>query len=146
MKEKSSEKPEAKTSAVDEQEIEATSTTEIQKDKLDTCWIEFIEIKKKKGKDQAVTMLKEPYTLENNTVTLTLSNEVLLNTFDKIKSDLQAYLRKALNNTGLVLEAKVTEAVAEDMIYTNKEKFLHLAKKYPALQELQEKLGLDPDY
>ena len=46
----------------------------------------------------------------------------------------------------IVLEAIVKETEREDMIYTNKEKFNHLAKKHPALGELQKKLGLDPDY
>ncbi len=32
------------------------------------------------------------------------------------------------------------------MLYTNKEKFDHLAEKYPSLKLLQEKLSLDPDY
>ncbi len=67
-------------------------------------------------------------------------------TFDHLKAELQGYLRKALKNNKIFVEAIVEETAREDMIYTNKEKFAHLAKKYPALKDLQEKLGLDPDY
>ena len=77
---------------------------------------------------------------------ITLSNDVLKITFDRVKADLQGFLRTNLKNGRIILEATVTETAQEDMIYTNNEKFTHLAKKHPALKELQEKLGLDPDY
>ena len=91
-------------------------------------------------------LLKEPYVLDANKVIVTLSNEVLNITFNYLKSDLQGFLRKSLKNNKIILEAIVQETAREDMIYTNKEKFAHLAKKHPALKDLQEKLGLDPDY
>ncbi len=103
-------------------------------------------LKKEKGKDQEIILLKEPYSLEANKVVVKLSNEVLKITFDHLKAELQGYLRKALKNNKIFVEAIVEETAREDMIYTNKEKFAHLAKKYPALKDLQEKLGLDPDY
>jgi hypothetical protein len=116
------------------------------KDDLDNHWQEFIALKKKEGKDQEIMLLKEPYTLVTNKVIIKLSNEVLKITFNHLKSDLQGFLRKALKNNKIILEAIVEEMAREDMIYTNKEKFAHLAKKHPLLNDLQEKLGLDPDY
>jgi hypothetical protein len=116
------------------------------KEDLDKHWQEFITIKKENGKDQEIMLLKEPYTLEANKVVVKLSNEVLNITFNHLKADLQGFLRKALKNNKIVLEAIVEETAREDMIYTNKEKFAHLAKKHPVLKDLQEKLGLDPDY
>ena len=113
---------------------------------LDEKWQEFAESQKKAGKDQAYITLLEPYELDDKKVTITLSNEVLKITFDKLKADLQGYLRNELENRAIVLEAEVKETQREDMIYTNKEKFNFLAKKHPALEELQKKLGLDPDY
>jgi DNA polymerase-3 subunit gamma/tau len=103
-------------------------------------------LKKENGKKQEIMMLKEPYELQENKVVLKLSNEVLKITFDHLKSDLQGYLRKSLKNNKIILEAEVMETAREDMIYTNKEKFAHLVKKYPDLKDLQERLGLDPDY
>jgi DNA polymerase-3 subunit gamma/tau len=60
--------------------------------------------------------------------------------------ELQGFLRTSLKNSKIILDSVVEEVKNEDMMYTNKEKFDHLAKKYPALTELQQKLGLDPDY
>lgn len=91
-------------------------------------------------------LLKEPYSLKENKVVVNLSNEVLNITFNHLKADLQGYLRRELKNNKIILESLVKETAREDMIYTNKEKFAHLAKKHPALKDLQEKLGLDPDY
>jgi hypothetical protein len=116
------------------------------KDDLDKYWQEFIELKKENGKDQEIMLLKEPYSLEANKVVVNLSNEVLNITFNHLKADLQGYLRKALKNNKILLEAVIEETAREDMIYTNKEKFAHLANKHPVLNDLQEKLGLDPDY
>ncbi len=93
-----------------------------------------------------VTLLKEPYELQDNKVALKLANEVLHITFNEIKAELQQYLRQKLKNGTIVLEATVTEIEDEQMIYTNREKFDYLKKKYPALQKLQDELGLDPDY
>lgn len=103
-------------------------------------------MKKENGKDQEIMLLKEPYSLKENKVVVNLSNEVLNITFNHLKADLQGFLRKALKNNKIILESLVKETAREDMIYTNKEKFAYLAKKHPALKDLQEKLGLDPDY
>jgi hypothetical protein len=116
------------------------------KEDLDKHWQEFIALKKENGKDQEIMLLKEPYTLEANKVVVKLSNEVLNITFNHLKADFQGFLRKALKNNKIILEATVEETAREDMIYTNKEKFAHLAKKHPVLKDLKEKLGLDPDY
>jgi len=121
-------------------------TDDFSKEDLDKVWQEFVNFRKEKGKDKEVMLLKDAYTLDGTKVTLKLSNEVLKYTFNNIKVDLQGYLRANLKNGKIVLEAIVEEIENEDMMYTNKEKFDHLAKKYPALTELQQKLGLDPDY
>lgn len=126
--------------------IDDPSNSTFTKEELDKKWQTFADLQKKSGKDQAYVTLLEPYALEEKKIVITLSNEVLKITFDKIKSDLQGFLRTELKNKAIVLEAEVKETQREDMIYTNKEKFNYLAKKHPALEELQKKLGLDPDY
>ena len=126
--------------------MEDPSNKVFTREELDTKWQAFADLQKEAGKDQAYVTLMEPYHLEDKKVIITLSNEVLKITFDKIKADLQGFLRQELGNKAIVLEAEVKETQREDMIYTNKEKFNYLAKKHPALEELQKKLGLDPDY
>lgn len=146
LKSKIKEKPEQKEEIDPDAPIVSSSNQPFSKEQLDEKWKTFAELQKKAGKDQAYVTLMEPYDHEDEKVTITLSNDVLKITFDKIKADLQGFLRNELNNMAIVLEAVVKETQREDMIYTNKEKFNYLAKKHPALDELQKKLGLDPDY
>ncbi|MEN8251432.1 MAG: hypothetical protein ABFS32_21080 [Bacteroidota bacterium] len=115
-------------------------------EELNQHWQSYSAIKKETGKNQEIMLLKEPYALNGYEIELTLSNEVLKITFDNLKADLQGYLRKNLKNNKLILKAVIKETAKEDMIYTNREKFEHLAKKHPALKELEDRLGLDPDY
>lgn len=126
--------------------IESSIHEDFGKEDLDRVWQEFVKIRKENGKDQEVMLLKEAYTLEDTKVIVKLSNEVLKYTFNNIKVELQGFLRSNLKNNKIVLDSIVEEIENEDMMYTNKEKFEHLAKKHPALKELQQKLGLDPDY
>lgn len=131
---------------IEEHNDETISEESFSKEDLDKHWQEFIARKKENGKDQEIMLLKEPYILEDNKVVVKLSNEVLNITFNHLKADLQGFLRKALKNKKIILESTVEETAREDMIYTNKEKFAHLVKKHPVLKDLQDKLGLDPDY
>jgi len=124
----------------------STLTEDFSKEDLDKVWQELINIKKEKGKDKEVMLLKDAYSLDGNKIILKLSNEVLKYTFNNIRVELQGFLRTSLKNNKVILDSVVEEVENEDMMYTNKEKFDHLAKKYPALTELQQKLGLDPDY
>jgi len=55
-------------------------------------------------------------------------------------------LRNGLNNDGLTLKSEIVDVSREKMLYTDQEKFEHLKKKYPALKDLQERLGLDPEF
>jgi hypothetical protein len=126
--------------------IESSISEDFSKEDLDKVWQGFIDVRKENGKDQEVMLLKEAYTLEDTKVILKLSNEVLKYTFNNIKVELQGFLRANLHNNKIVVDSIIEEIENEDMMYTNKEKFEHLAKKYPALKELQQKLGLDPDY
>ena len=146
LKSKIKAKPDEVIAEESSDQVEITETETFSKETLDECWLEFIKLKKENGKDQEIMLLKEPYELEENKVVIKLSNEVLKITFDHLKSDLQGYLRKSLKNNKIILEAEVIETAREDMIYTNKEKFAHLVKKYPDLKDLQDRLGLDPDY
>ena len=75
-----------------------------------------------------------------------IHNSILEVTFDKLKVDLQSHLRTVLQNDAIKVELEKLEIASKKMLYTNKEKFDHLAEKYPAIKLLQEKLNLDPDY
>ena len=62
-----------------------------------------------------------------------------------IKADLVAFLKEQLK-AQVMVEGVLIQHQNKRIIYTNKEKFDHLAEKYPHLHELKERLGLDTDY
>lgn len=110
------------------------------------AWSAFIDIRKEIGSEQEVAFLKHQYVLSNDVVKIQIHNSILELTFDKLKVDLQTHLRKFLKNDAIKVELEKLESESKKMLYTNKEKFNHLAEKYPAIKLLQEKLSLDPDY
>jgi hypothetical protein len=69
--------------------------------------------------------------------------ETLLNT---VKSDALTFLREKLHNNTILLSGELVEVDEKKVLYTNREKFDHLAEKNPQLKVLQERLGLDTDF
>ena len=84
--------------------------------------------------------------MKETEITIDITNEALIPTFEKIKFDLINELRNKLQNDLINVTAKVVEVEKGKMRYTDSEKFEYLKDKYPALKDLQEKLGLDPEF
>lgn len=109
-------------------------------------WDRFLKKMEAAGRHQEVIILKEPYDLNDSEIVLSIPNEALVSTFERVKSELLVSLRDGLGNDSLTLRSVVKEIDKSKMLYTDKEKFEHLKKKFPALKDLQEKLGLDPEF
>lgn len=99
-----------------------------------------------KGLHHESLILRESFDLNEHTITIRITNEALEGTFDRMRTDLLEKLRDQLKNDHLQLRSEIIEPEKKDMLYTDKEKFEHLKKKYPALKDLQERLGLDPEF
>ena len=115
-------------------------------DQLKLVWDDFAINKKEQGKDAEYAVLKQEYQLEGTKVILIFTNSVKLNILDRFRSDFITYLRKELDNGQIELETKLVAEEKKRIPYTNKEKFEHLAQKKPILNELKNRLGLDPDF
>jgi hypothetical protein len=111
---------------------------------LREAWNEFAE--QRKNQMAEYHLLKQEFSFKNNVISLYLTNPIEEPLLQSIKSDLLAYLREKLSNSSLQVERVMQEHQTRKIAYTNKEKFEHLAEKNPALYELKEKLGLDPDF
>jgi len=92
-----------------------------------------------------VNILSQEFECKSNEITLYLTNPIQVDILNDFRSELMDHLRKNLNNDFIKLNTQVMEQDDKKMIYTNKEKFKHLADKNKQLKLLQEKLGLDPD-
>lgn len=115
-------------------------------DDLDRVWNAFKAKREEEDNQLELLILKEPYELKGNTVTIKISNGASESSFERFRGDLLITLRDGLENDNLVLKSEVVDIAREKMLYTDKEKFEHLKKKYPALKDLQERLGLDPEF
>lgn len=132
-----------KTEEKEKIELKSNSFTD---EELASAWNNFIDIRKENGSEQEVAFLKHKFVRENDVVTIQIHNSILENTFNKIRVELLSHLRKSLQNDTIKVELEKLESESKKMIYTNKEKFDHLADKNPLIKLLQEKLSLDPDY
>jgi len=92
-----------------------------------------------------VNILSQEFELKGNEITLYLTNPIQVDILNDFRSELMDHLREKLNNDFIKLNTQVMEQDDKKMIYTNKEKFKHLADKNKQLKLLQERLGLDPD-
>lgn len=63
-----------------------------------------------------------------------------------IRTELTAFLRDKLKNSTVLVVGELNEAEEKKMMYTSRDKFEYLLGKNPALREMKERLGLDPDF
>jgi DNA polymerase-3 subunit gamma/tau len=83
----------------------------------------------------------------DHVITLTLENPVQVVQFNDFRAEFMAELRQRTNHPGLQVQTEVaTSAPTGRKLYTSNDKFAYLAEKYPALQEMKQRLGLDADF
>lgn len=136
-------KPKEEEQSEEEEKVDLRDTPYTPED-MQKAWDEFIDKGNFQNLDQE--MLKNPYQLEGHTITVSIPNEALVSSFERFRADLLQHIRNALKNDHITLQSKVVEVAQEKMRYTDREKFNYLKEKYPALKDLQDKLGLDPEF
>ena len=107
-------------------------------------WTEFAE--QRKHQVAEYQLLKGNIVLEKNQVILSLNNPIQEPLLQGIRTSLIGFLREKLGNNNLMVSGVLEQAAPSKVIYTNKEKFEHLAEKYPVLKDLKERFGLDTDF
>ncbi len=111
------------------------------------AWQKYGQQVKAEGRQGEYIVLKEmPDLAENHVVRVRLTNSVQLDFFEKAKPAAQVYLRQALQNSQIRLEHVIVKEAEGKRLYTAHEKFGYLLKKYPQLQALKDKLGLEADF
>jgi hypothetical protein len=110
---------------------------------VQAAWQKFAESRKTQVAEY--NLLSHDYELNGNVIKIHLANPVEEPLLAGLKSDLVAFLKDQLN-APVVVVGELMQQQTKRIIYTNKEKFDHLAEKYPYLLELKDRLGLDTDY
>lgn len=121
-----------------------TKSKPIVLEELKEAWNQFAA--QRKNQVAEFHLLSQPFEIIGNEVVLHLSNPVEEPLLESIKSDLTTHLRNKLENAMLSITSSLKELDARKIIYTDKEKFDHLAEKHPLLHELKQRLGLDTDF
>ena len=107
------------------------------------AWKRFAESRKTQVAEYG--LLQRDFELIGNTIQLQLTNPVEEPLLAGIKTDLLMFMKQNLN-ASINIEGVIIKSETKKMIYTNEDKFDHLAEKNPILHELKERLGLDTDY
>lgn len=136
------------TKTTEEKPAQHTSTAredkEIDYATLLTAWTEFAE--QRKNQVAEYQLLKGSIALEKNQVLLSLNNPIQEPLLHGIRTSLVGFLREKLGNNSVTVSGVLDQSAPGKVIYTNKEKFEHLAEKYPVLKDLKERFGLDTDF
>ena len=107
-------------------------------------WKEFAETRKVYQAEYY--LLSQEIEIRGKQVVVHLHNHFQETLIDTIKVDILTFLREKLSNNSIQLLGEIKAADEKKMIYTNKEKFDHLAEKNPKLKELKERFGLDTEF
>ncbi len=139
-------KPQVKEEDVNKENKAASQKQDepIVEGKVMQAWRDFTDLKKHQQAEYH--LLNQPYSLNGSMITLQLTNPIEEPILQGIKLELVAYLREKINNSTLQVEGEMQQSNTKRKAYTNKEKFDYLVEKNPLLKQLQEKLGLDPDF
>lgn len=140
--------PKAKENIVNEPAPETAgkqSHREFSAGDLIETWRAFAIQVKEESPRIAVTLSSViPDLLPGNTVILKLDNSALKELFDhSFRARLEHYLRENLQNSSLNLQTTVGATERGEILYSDEQKFNHLASKNPALKDLKKTFNLD---
>lgn len=132
---------------------EEDDLTNIERKKLDIRqlrdeWAKFAEQRKMMGKESEFMVLNQEINLEEDGVTipLKLTNVLQEDILNNLRPELLQYLRRTLHNHRINVVARLVKEEKQRRLYTPTEKLNYLIERYPAVRELKDKLGLDPDF
>lgn len=133
------------------EEGESDQRFELRKTEFDApafakAWDDLCARIKEQGKDSLlVTLTRHQYEVDYLTymITLTIDNKVQEQDLNREKPWILDVLRNQLQNDVLNFEIRFTEQTNKSVPYTQKEKFMKMAEKNPALIYLAEKFKLD---
>jgi DNA polymerase III subunit gamma/tau len=125
---------------------QAYGSKEFSLEDVKKYWSSFaLNLKAENKKSEFIIMDRE-IALDKNTIKVKLDNLIQADQLDSIKTDVLEFLRKKLDNNSLLLESDVSESEGKRKIYTSDEKYKYLAEKYPFLDDMKRRFGLETDF
>jgi DNA polymerase III subunit gamma/tau len=145
-------KTEVKTVTVKEENVsepvQAYSNRNFSFDEVKEHWHTFSSNMKKEGKKSEYVILDREINLMEDglTIKIQLDNLVQQDQLTSFKTDLLDFLRKKIQNNQIMLEVVILEQEGKRKMYTSDEKYKYLAGKYPILEDMKKRFGLETDF
>ncbi len=129
----------------EQEAITAMGNSEFTQEQLSEVWSSFAEEIKEESPRISVTLLSlKPGAEADGTIILRLDNLALKETFDhNFRQRLEEHLRKRLNNGSVRLQTVVESTDRGEVLYSDEQKFNHLAAQNPSLRDLKKRFNLD---
>ncbi len=116
-------------------------------DQLKKEWDTYGLQLKNEGKDNEYNLMTQDFELlDDHTITIHISNSIEQDILVRFKTELLKHLRDNLDNDQIKIDTSLKKVEKSEKIYTNTDKFNHLAKKNPNLIKLKNKFGLDTEF
>ncbi|MCU0415808.1 MAG: hypothetical protein MUE33_01365 [Cytophagaceae bacterium] len=131
-----------------EPESTPTSIPLIDSQQLESIWNAYaIQLKEEGKANEHVTLYQKKLTIsEDNTIQVTLDNELQVEWLEQMKLDLLNYLKQALQVPSLRISTTVIQRTVEQKMYTDTDKLKFLSEQYPLVEELKKRFGLESNY
>lgn len=99
------------------------------------------------GKMNEYFIIDRVYDLvDGNIIKIKLDNFIQQDQINEMRSSLLDFLRSKISNKTLQLEAELSSQDEVKLIYTPKEKLNYLTQKYPIIDELRKRFGLESEF
>lgn len=128
-----------------EEITQVRQTSELTAEALEKPWQNYSNRLKETGQATAHDAMQQPKTIQGHKIVLHLTHTVHQDILKDFKPELLTYLRSQLNNPIIQLQTVQKKLQKTHTPYTDYEKFNALAKTYPNLLLLKERLDLDLD-
>jgi hypothetical protein len=117
----------------------------VEAEKVIKAWQDFASQRKENASEYTVLNRNILWDELNASLIVQFENDLLLTNFNKIKPVLHQYLVDAFGFKKLEIVTEVIENLesATKPLYTNRDKYEHLAKQNPLFQEFVKRLGLE---
>ncbi len=112
---------------------------------VEKAWNLFSEQLRHDNNQTALSVMHQKWALEGTVLKLQLSSVLQQDLLEKFRMELVQFMKLKLDNSNFKLEVNIVEGETRKMIYTPKEKYVHLMEKYPELDKFREFLNLDFD-
>ena len=137
-------KEEEKQHIVQKQEERKELKTDFTESQLNYHWQAYAQRMPIEQKALSVRMQGMRVKLfDNYLFEMVVENELVANDFRSIRTDIERYMRQALQNDFIEMQVRVSEPDENVRAFSRTEKFQQMASKNKALHELKNEFGLE---